>query len=465
MKGWRLMTPLYATKPSGLPHHADGVAKVAAALGWPLLPWQYDTLKVITETLPDGRNRYPVAVISTPRQSGKSTMLGALMLYRCLTEYDFMNWYTAQTGKDARETWAKWNDRIGAYLGRDRWKIRQTFGGEITMFEPRASFIKPFPRMEKALHGQQSDLVVLDEVWEMSPDKGASMLQAVVPTQATRRRRQVLLVSTAGNEESVWFRDWIDRARAATSDPDAGMALMEYAAPEDLDPTLPESWPQFHPGYPGLIDDHAMNAALDQFGPDQFARAYGNQWPKAEVSWRGNWADLDTGEKMPPDAKVVFAVDSEPNHKSAAVVAAALLDDDRVAVEVVDARPGTDWVVSRVKELATKHHAEVAVAKTGPLAFLIPEGEAAGVPWRTMPTGEMFDAVARFKNVVKQNRLLHPSDPRLNAAVDNALTRQVGDREGWRRIDTAVSIAPLVAASLAVYLATTPKPSPIVITR
>ena len=459
------MKPLHATKPSGLPHDADGVAKVASALGWELMPWQYDTARVLTERLPDGRMRYPVAVVSTPRQAGKSTLLGALMIYRCLTERDYQAFYTAQTRKDARETWGKWVDRLGSSLTLDRWRVMRANGQERAVFEPMGSGLHPFARMEKALHGQQTDLVVLDEVWEMPPDKGEGLLQAVTPTQATRPRRQIILVSTAGNDESVWFRGWVERGRDAVNDPDTRLAHVEYAAAEDVDPCNPETWASFHPGYPAHITHEAMESALDVFGPDQFRRAYGNQWPTAEVSWRGNWSDLATDEGIPADAPVTFAVDSEPTHQTATIVAATLLPDDQVAVEVIDHRRGTDWVLDRVYELATKHHAEVAIATTGPLAFLIPEGTTRGVPWIPLSTGQVFDSVARIKNLTRQGRVNHPNDPRLNEAVDNALTRQVGDREGWRRLDTSVSIAPLVAVSLAAYVVTNPKPAPVVISR
>ena len=170
--------------------------------------------------------------------------------------------------------------------------------------------------------------------------------------------------------------------------------------------------------------------------------------------------ELASSQRIPTDAPVVFGVDAEAGPQSAAIVAAA--GPERGAVRGDRDRPGTDWLLDRLLELTRKHQSEVAVCTTGPLAFLIPEGQQLGIAWTRLSSSDYQNSVARLKNLVRERRILHPDDHRLNMAVDNALTKQTGDRESWRRLDAKTSIAPLVALSIAAHRATTPKLAPVI---
>ena len=455
------LQPLAATSPSGLPHQAQQVEAIAAALGWELLPWQVQAARILTEQRPDGRWRYPVVTISTPRQSGKSTLIGSLLLQRAMTQTESLNYYTAQTGLAARGTWTKWVDRLGARIGYNGFRVIRGMGTEMLRMDSTLGVVKPFPRMEKALHGEQTDTVVLDECWELEPDTGEGLLQAVVPTQATRPRRQLILISTAGSEESIWWRSWIRRGRAAVTDPDSEHAHLEWGCPEGEDPTDATLWPQFHPGYPTLIDDYAMTTALAQFGRDGFVRGYGNQWPREEDTWRGAWPEAASDVRIPTDVTPVLAVDAGPSHQFACIAAAALVDG-QVVVEIIDYRRGVDWLVERITDLTRTHGATMLIQRTGPVGYLIPDLEARGARIRVVPADEGYAAVGRWKAFVREGRITHPDDPRLNAAVENALTRVSGEREYWRRIDLAVDLSPLVAATLAANGAAVPKQAPVI---
>ena len=87
------------------------MSAVATFLGWPLLPWQRQVADVASEYRPGGGWVYPTVIVTVPRQSGKTTLLGAVMCHRAMVIPDHMGWYTAQTGIMARETWGKWQAR------------------------------------------------------------------------------------------------------------------------------------------------------------------------------------------------------------------------------------------------------------------------------------------------------------------------------------------------------------------
>ena len=162
------------------------MALVAEQMGWELLPWQRQVLDVACELTPDGSAwAHPVVIVSTPRQSGKSTLLGSMLTHRAMAIPDHHGWYTAQTGLAARDTWRKWAELAQQAWG-DHFRMRMAAGTESFTFRPSRGFCRAFPPTPKSLHGQQGDTVVVDECWAFRPDEGDALLQAVVPTQATR---------------------------------------------------------------------------------------------------------------------------------------------------------------------------------------------------------------------------------------------------------------------------------------
>lgn len=459
-----LAAPRFATaRDESLPTYGPAVAALAEALGWPLLPWQRQFADVVCEVHPSGVGwRYPTVVATTPRQCGKSTVLGSILIHRAIAFRDSLHWYTAQTGLAARDTWRKWEYKLNEGMP-GRWAMRRAAGEERATFRASNGFVRAFPPTPKALHGQQGDTIVPDECWAFTPDQGESLLQAVVPTQATRPWRQLILISTAGTDESVWWRSWIERGRAAVSDPDSSVAFFEWSAPDDAAHDDPTTWATYHPGYPSLIGPDAMRAALDQFGPEGFSRGYLNRWPPAETSWRAGWPLLASEERIPATAPVFLAADASPNHRDATIAAAAVLPSGRIGVEIVDTGHGTDWLLPRLSELGKRHRAGVIVQRSGPLGFLIDELHRAGVTVHAATAQEYGDAVARFRTLAAAGTVAHVNDSRLNAAVDGAVSRRVGDREVWSRRDTTTDLSPLVASTFAVWKASNPAPAPVVI--
>ena len=442
--------PKYATPRSpGLSTYGPAVDAVMGALGIPPLPWQSLVNAVAGEVSPDGTWRYPTVILTVPRQAGKTALLGGQLVHRLLTFDGLRAYYTAQNGLAAVDAYSEW---VGVLKSRmpDRFVTRASQGRQAIFFEPRNSSVRIFSPTPDALHGRQSDLVVLDECWSHDEDRGDAILQAIVPTQATRKMRQTWLVSTAGDETSDWWRKWVDKGRASLDNPDSGIAYFEWAAPEDTDPADRDSWPLFHPAY-GLTQTHdSFEIALEQLGPTQFRRAYLNLWPESATSWRQAWFTCDTGHRIPTDAPVVFGIDSCPRHSKAAIVAAAHLDDGRAAIELVDYRDGIDWVVPRIVELAQRHGATVALTRTGPLGFLIPDLEAHALRLQVISTAGYGDAVSRYQTNVVAGHISHPSDPQLDAAVANTQDA-TAERPTWRRRDHRVDISASVAAALAVH--------------
>lgn len=460
--------PRFATPRSpDLGTYGPHVDAVAQALGHPSMPWQAQVNAVANEVVVDPETgdwsyRYPTVILSTPRQAGKTTLLNGILGHRCMALPDFRAFYTAQSGQDARDVWYEWQSVLSQRMP-GRWKFRLSNGEESAKFPAQGSFIRTFPPTPDALHGKQTDFVGLDEVWKYSLEQGGSITQAVVPTQATRHRRQLWIVSTAGRDDSLWMRSWIEKGRQAVEDPESRIAYFEWSTPPDVTIADAMDVAPFHPALGHTITEAALRDAFEQMGPDEYARAYGNQWPITDRSWQASWPTLTTGVPIPKDAFVHIAADAAWNHNEASITAAAA-DGDRVIVEVIESKQGVDWLLPRLVELSRRHRCNVIIHRQGPLGYLIEDLTRAGVRVTEATSTDYADAIARFQTMVVAGLIVHQNDPRLDAAVVNVKS-STADRPTWRRRVATVDISPLVAATFAVWKAATPPPKPILVTR
>jgi len=441
----------YATPRSDLATFGPAVDQVMALLGHPPMPWQSQVNAVANEVNEDGTYRYKTIVCSTPRQAGKTSLLGGVMAHRAMTQRDFRGWYTAQTGQAARDTWYEWQRKIEMAMPR-RWQFRLSNGEESARWPTQGSFIRTFPPTPASLHGRQGDLILLDEVFSLSMELGEAIMQATIPTQATRSMRQTWIVSTAGTEESDWMRGWIEKGRDSLSDPASTIAHFEWTAPEEAPYDDPETWRLYHPAYGLTQSEESFRIALEQLGEAGFRRGMLNQWPAISTSWRQRWGTLPENG-IPAGAQVFIAADSCPRHTKASIVAAA--PGDPIPIEVIDHHAGIDWVLPRLTELHQRHACEVLIVRTGPLGHLILDLERSGVRVRAVTSAEFQDAVSTFQTLTVADGIAHPRDPRLDQAVANSMEVRA-ERPTWRRKDHGTDISPLVAASLAVWAAATP---------
>lgn len=455
--------PRYATSRNpDRASYGSQVDQVAAALGHPSMPWQSYVNAVSSEVLEDGSFAYPLVVLSTPRQAGKTTLLQGIQAHRCITMPDFRSWYTAQSGADARDTWGSWRGALQTAMG-DRWGVRLSNGEETLTWKANGSYIRTFPPRPESLHGKQTDFVALDEVFSYTNDQGGAILQAVVPTQATRKRRQLWIVSTAGTAESLWMKSWIDRGRSSLSDPTSRIAFFEWSAPEDAPWDDPETWANTHPAYNRTIDHSYLADQVELVGEDQFRRGFLNQWPVMGADWQAVYPTLDTGVAIPDDAFVFIGVDATWNRSHTSIAAAAQLPDGRTAIEVIDHRRGTEWVVDRLVELGRRHRSAIVVHRRGPLGFMVDDLHRAGVRLAETSESEYGDATARFQVLVSSGLIVRPDDPRLDLAVANVVSSGT-DRPVWRRRASGVDISPLTASAFAAWQASTPPVVPRVVT-
>lgn len=409
------------------------------------MPWQRYVWDVALEVDPrTDRLAYGMVIVLVQRQAGKTEAALPAGIRACLAGRQQRVWYTAQTGQDARDKWLEWLERVEySRLGR-LVRPRRTNGSE-SMRWPTGSTLRPFAPVPEALHGKQSDLVMPDEGWAFTMSQGAALETAIVPTQATRPGAQVWIISAAGTmADSRWLRAHVERGRAGDN-PRA--AYFEWSIPEGEDPQDIDTVARYHPAVGYTISRESLLDAQATMGSaDNFARAYGNVWPKigdggipAHI-----WAAAITRADLPatpPGIGVDVAED-----RSAATIAACVGGIG----EIIDRRPGVSWAAERVAELRRRHNVRYIVCpRSGPAGTVADQLIRAGVPLLPLTDRDYANACAAWYDALRERRARVRPHPDLDRAAVNVVRRSIGEGWGWGRKASGDAIDPLIAVNLA----------------
>ena len=434
------------------------------------MPWQREAADIALEVDPEtGLLVYREVVLLTPRQSGKTTELLAIAVQRALTWPAQNIVYTAQTRIEARK---KWEDEHQPLLESSPvlaplFRTRKSRGQEAFMWrnDSRHGLIAA---TKKSGHGPPLDLGFIDEAFSQEDDR---LEQAFRPAMIARPQPQLWITSTAGDAESTYLRSKVATGRARLRAERAGQTCyIEYSAAEDADPADPATWRTCMPALGVIRDDGSgiseatIQAELDSMrdehgseGMRLFRRAYLNQWPDEmpsdwlivpEQIWTGR-----AGAVGRPSGPVAFGVSSAwPDAEYSSIVVAGV-NGHEVWVELIDYRPGSTWLPTRVAEL---------VGKWRPVATVLDDHD---------PAAREKIALARAKvrltaiNMIEAGQaygmllsalmgdapyLRHYGQPQLATAVAGATKRPVGDAHVWARKGPA-DTSPVVAMSNALW--------------
>ncbi|MFE9886272.1 terminase [Streptomyces scopuliridis] len=467
--------PLWGTpRRPELPTLGGKVATVMERLGFTPMPWQRYVWDVALEINPaTGMFWHRDVGLSVPRQQGKTQGLLAVKVHRAQAYKRQRIVYAAQTRSMARERWEDefWAAIEASRLAR-RFLVRKANGHEAIISRATSSRIGITSNTERAGHGPPLDLGVIDEAFAHEDDR---LEQAFSPAMLTRPMAQLWWASAGGTEKSVFLNKKRAQGRSMIEElwrtgifPRA--AYFEWFAPEDMARDDPATWWATLPALGHTVTEDTIRAELEKLDPGEFDRAYLNrtrkQTPPADPNIpKGKWPGLIHAESQAGPA-LAFAVDVSRDRASSSIGLASVRPDGRVHVEVVDRRPGTDWVVPALERLKRLWNPLViAVASSGaPAGSLIDDLVAAGItapkkkdeksrPHRghlvVMRTNDVVEACGQMADAMNQGTARHLDQSPLTAAVNGARTRRVGDAWTLDRTSSLVDIAPLVTVTLA----------------
>ncbi len=448
----------YATAPTpGAAHELAAVETMARALGTPLMPWQKEVTRVATERTPDGKAwRYPTVVLTVPRQSGKTTLMRAIMAQRTLRYPGTQAFYTAQSGKDARERWA---DLIAAAEANFKHlvKVRRGAGAECMEWKNGGGQVRCFAPTRTALHGYTPETVMLDEVFAYDEDLGEALLAAIVPSQSTLANRQLWIVSTAGDLNSSWLRKWVDRGREATTDPASSIAYFEWSAAPELDLADPASYARFHPAIGYTQQPQTLADARETMSLPEFERGFGNRWQSTRTQLiPTDVIEASTNpDQTPPDGPngVILAYDVALD-RSWATIWAAWHDTTGAHVRPYLSRPGIWWLPGAIADARRDGFNTIAADDGGSTRTITTRLRLDGIEVTTLKVGEFATATGDFIDALKGGRVDHPGTPALVEGLQGATLRKLGELDAFSRRESTGPIWEVIAATVAHRVAT-----------
>lgn len=460
------MPAKYSTKLTrGVPHFGRRVEAVAEYLGTPLMPWQKQVAAVGTQVDPrdPGAWKYPMVVVSVPRQAGKTALLRALMVDRMLAYNNHEVLMTAQTGKDARKRWKQVIKALDAEKKISSFKIRESQGSERLEYLRRGSFISPFAPTPKSVHGDSLHMVSIDEAWAFDQDAGLALEAAINPTQLTIVDSQLWIVSTKGTGNSAYLNGLIQKGREAVGNPDADIAYFEWSA----DPTLVAENPyseeaiSFHPAL-GITQTPAKIMKLASAGTlASWKRGILNLDEEAAggivVIPLEIWERLSENHPKPPthpaSIKIAFDIAADG---SGATIAAAWKDEDGLHAGIMDTRPGTAWLRPRLLELYARGYYSFAADDSGSNRTVLQDLlEQSTIQVKTLTTREYATACQTLIDRVKAGEITHDGALPVMEQIPNLVATPIGNTLAFNSNKSLGNIDAVRALAIATHHAAT----------
>ncbi len=385
--------------------------------------------------------------------------------------------HTAHEAKTAHEAFERLESgitntpRLRAQLSG---KPRHSEGGEVIRLR-NGRRIRFRTRTSGGGRGLSGDLLVFDEAMILM----GGVHEAVWPIVTARPNSQIWYTGSAVDKNEPLMDEHgivFSRVRKRGIAGDADLLYCEwslpYENPDEVPPLVaadPEAWARSNPGLDVRLSRRIITVEQRSLSHRGFARERLGvaDWPDPDQSNRvideAKWAtaalDKDSLEAIMQDP-VCFAVDVSPGRTRAAIGVAGRNAGGKNQVEVVKRFRGTSGVIPTLLELIAKHgrRCEVMVDGVGAAASLIPAMERERLNVVPVTAGEhargcgmFYDGIVGDEEINLPPTLNHLSDPALNAAVQGAAKRPLGERWAWSRKESTIDISPLVATTLALY--------------
>lgn len=430
-------------------------------------PGQRLDVELMMATRPDGLWAADVTGHEKPRQNGKGDSVEVVELWGLTQRSERILHTIHDAVLLATETQSRMLNLIEGHPDLRRLMARSWKGTGQQMIELRNGGVIWYrTRTGAGARGiDEVDRVVVDEAQHAELEH----LSAITPTQAVSANPQLNALGTGGLEgKSHWW--WSLRKQTKRDTPGRfgylGFSAQPWEIDEsglvtlgDVDPTDKSAWWATNEAlHSGRIAEEFLDRQFRTLGPAAFAQEHLCVWAPPPLD--GGLQTSIPAEDWRACVGVsgiagacAFALDVNPARTSGSFSVAGPSNLGGVHVELVDRRPGTDWLVARAAELQADHGGVLAVAAGSPAASLLLDLEAAGVRTLEVSTQDHAKACGLFYDAVVQHDLHHLDQAELNVAVSGAAQKYYGDSWLWDRRHTQVDISPLVSVTLALWAA------------
>lgn len=414
-------------------------------LGISLMPWQERILEGMLEVDDEARLRRRTSLVSVARQSGKTVALKALVGW-WLTEAPRLRGgpqtvvTTAHRLDLAVELHTELAPVLVEYFGA---RAKQSYGrNEVRLPDGSKWFVTA--ANGSAGHGRSPDLVVADEVWNVSEE---AIDQGLIPAQRARRNPLLAMFSTAGTDASSLMLRWRNEGLRAIGDGGSGpLYFAEWSPPAGVDLTdLATVAPWANPAIGHTMDLESIITDSKSPNRNAFLRSSLNLWVSSEKSWLdpGVWPALETDEEAGPIS--VLAVEIAPDDGRYYGLVGRPLPDGRVLLEVAFQVNDAAHAWAEVRRLLP---GGATLAVTPPLEIHVPPEMRARST--TVGYGELVKWTSIVRSMIQEGRIVHRGDVSL---ADHMARAVAAKTTAGLVLSTARSAGAIELARLAVWVA------------
>jgi len=460
-----LVRPAHCSIPESVETDGPAVAKLAEMVGFGPDPEQalaLDALFAVDRF--GGPAAFELAVVCSRQNLKTGLFKQAALGWLFLTRQRLVVW-SAHEFRTAVEAFRDMTELIEGceYTARQVKHIHRASGNEaIELVTGQRLIFKA--RTKGGGRGLTGDKVVLDEAFALQP----MHMGALLPTLSAVAEPQVVYGSSAGLAESEVLRGIRNRGRAGL---DRSLAYIEWCAPDggcaspDCSHALgvegcalddEGNWRAANPALGRRITVEHIRAERRALPPAEFARERLGWWDDPAAQFAGlpieTWA-AQAGADGRPDGRVAFALSASWPHAEMGSIAVVGWHGDEVYAQLVEHKDGTSWMPARVRELADEWNPVATILDDkDPASREKAALEKAGVELTSLNMTEVTQAYGMLIAAVMGDApyLRHYDQPDLNAAVESARKREVGDAHTWTRKGPN-DISPIVAVTHALF--------------
>lgn len=457
---------------------ADEAVELAATAGIVLLEWQVGQVRRIFGQRTDQEWVATRAGLAVPRQSGKGVVLEVVTLAKCVLLGERVLW-TAHEVRTMQDSFTRFRSILAGVpaLSALVRSARVANGQERILFTNGAE-VKFSARSKSASRGLGFRTLIFDEAQELD----YLTLGAIVPTLSGQGDERTQQIYTGTPPYSAKGEVFTDLRAAAYTGGDPRLSWSEWA-PEETDVMDdPAVWAKTNPSLGSVIREDKIRdelAAL-QARPAVFRRERlgewgrsgdealaldGPQWGLGRVSLPV-WGDRDTRyaygggrtQDGPRKPVLFLGVDSSFGAEMVTVVQAVPLPEGRVALDVLAADPGLEWVQPFLVDARSVSPRVVVAYDPLRVGDLAPDVQAAGIRDGSAVNGRRVQpATSRtltlacdgLVRAVREGTVVH-DDPRLDVAAGCAIRSNYDDGRGWKLVGSrGGDVHVLIAAALA----------------
>lgn len=397
------------------------------------------------------------------RQNGKNSILEAIELAALLILGERLVIHTAQEAKTSKEAMRRLAGLFESHGARNGVQFKSTStngmeGIELTSGHNAGARVMFQTRTKKAGLGLTADRVIYDEAMFI-PSEAVQVLQF---TTAARPNSQTWYTGSAVDQRIHVGCEVFASVRARAIKGSASrLAYFEWSAPDDADPSSPETWAMSNPALGRRITLETVQGEFEQNEAKNDLRAFGVQrlgigdWPalgeaRSEIP-KDRWLTLkDLSPSL--SGKNVVTLYRAPEGGPWAIAAAWRTSEGKVHLEVGYAGSDPeDVVLDRFVQVAAEWGCVATIVGRGPADEASPKLSTAGLDPIVPSITEEAQACGGLLNEVLalEPSLSHGSRADLNTAVASAVKKTLPSGGFvWERVSEN-TYPLLMAASLA----------------